>query len=198
LAARPAPPAAATQVPIPMPMPVPATAAAPVTVAEPSVPVRLRMPPSLDTEDGPRTLDDLLPDPSADRAAVSVVAAPVQPVDVARIEPPPATLTQPVREPEVLLLPEPAAPALQPQPAALDSGTPWLRDMPPGYRADFPHLSVDVHVYNPEAAQRFVLISGRRYREGSMLADGPRLLEIAQDGLILEFRGQQVRYPITR
>jgi general secretion pathway protein B len=53
-----------------------------------------------------------------------------------------------------------------------------------------------VHVYDRSAAQRFVRVNGRRYREGETLAEGPLLVAIARDGLVLEYRGQRLLYPL--
>ncbi|MDB5967899.1 MAG: hypothetical protein JWQ90_349 [Hydrocarboniphaga sp.] len=77
-----------------------------------------------------------------------------------------------------------------------DSGATPLLEMPPAYRADFPALTVEVHVWDSDPAKRFVLVNGRRYSEGETLAQGPRLAEIAQDGLVLEYRGSRVLYSL--
>lgn len=71
-----------------------------------------------------------------------------------------------------------------------------LSDMPSDYRRDFPALSVEVHVWDGEPSRRFVLIGGKRYVEGQSLAEGPQLLQITQDGLVLEYRGSRVAYSL--
>lgn len=73
-----------------------------------------------------------------------------------------------------------------------------FREMPPEFRADFPPLNVQVHVYERETAQRFVIVNDRRYREGEQLAEGPRLLEIVREGMVLEFRGEKFLYALNR
>lgn len=70
--------------------------------------------------------------------------------------------------------------------------------MPSTYRAEFPALSVDVHVYNADPQRRFVLINGKRYREGDPLAEGPRLAEIVPDGMVVDWRGERVVYTLNR
>jgi general secretion pathway protein B len=101
----------------------------------------------------------------------------------------------------------PAAPAAQqpaaptemtsaPPPAASDTAQHSLKQMPESYRANFPAFSVDVHAYNDDPQRRFVLIDGKRYREGDTLAQGPRLVGIVPEGLVLEWQGQQVLYPV--
>lgn len=98
-----------------------------------------------------------------------------------------------------------AAPPLDPAvsseiPPALNQPAPMrkLREMPPDYRADFPALSVEVHVYERELAKRLVMINGRRYREGERLAEGPMVVEIVREGIVFEHRGQQVLYTLGR
>lgn len=137
--------------------------------------------------------------------------------------PPPATAPPPQPEPSRTEAPQPAAaaepPALaapqpepqagpeeaeqapaRPIPPALTQPAPLrkLREMPPDYRADFPALAVQVHVYERDVAQRFVLVNGRRYKEGERLAEGPQLLEIVREGMVLEHRGQKVLFTLGR
>lgn len=73
-----------------------------------------------------------------------------------------------------------------------------LREMPPEFRADFPPLNVQVHNYERESAQRFVIVNDRRYHEGENLAEGPKLIEIVREGMVLEFRGEKLLYPMGR
>lgn len=80
--------------------------------------------------------------------------------------------------------------------AATSANATPLSDMPPAYRSDFPALSVEVHVWDSQPTKRFVLVNGKRYSEGDTLAQGPRLAEIAQEGLVLEYRGSRVLYSL--
>ena len=73
-----------------------------------------------------------------------------------------------------------------------------FREMPPEYRADFPQITIQVHVFEQIPAQRFVIVNGRRYREGETLAEGPALVEIVREGLVLDYRGERLLYPIGR
>lgn len=73
-----------------------------------------------------------------------------------------------------------------------------LKDMPAAYRAEFPPLAVDVHVYNADPQRRFVLVNGKRYREGDPLAEGPRIAEIVADGLVVDWRNERVLYTLNR
>jgi general secretion pathway protein B len=54
-----------------------------------------------------------------------------------------------------------------------------------------PALSVDLHVYGPDPAGRFVVINGHRYREGDTLSEGPLLEAITPEGAVLNYRGSR-------
>ena len=58
-----------------------------------------------------------------------------------------------------------------------------------------PDLTLELLVYSPEPAQRFVYINGGKYVEGETLTDGPRLVEISTEGAILSYRGQNFLLP---
>jgi len=72
-----------------------------------------------------------------------------------------------------------------------------LREMPENYRANFPSFAVDVHAYNSNPQRRFVLIGGKRYHEGDTMAEGPRIVGIVPEGMVLDWQGQQVLYAIA-
>lgn len=72
---------------------------------------------------------------------------------------------------------------------------PMLKDMAPEFRAGFPPLSIDVHVYDTDPEKRFVMLNGRRYREGDSTSEGPQLLEITEAGVIVSHNGQRVLLP---
>ncbi|TJY62913.1 hypothetical protein E4T66_04130 [Sinimarinibacterium sp. CAU 1509] len=96
------------------------------------------------------------------------------------------------------------ASALAQQPAAgtqddsLIHSEPQLRDMPAAYRAQFPSLTIQVHVYDDDPQRRWVLVDGRRYSEGSTLEAGPELVSIETDGIVLSFRGESIWWPLQR
>jgi general secretion pathway protein B len=95
----------------------------------------------------------------------------------------------------------PGKPAAErPVPQALTQQAPLrrFREMPPEYRADFPALDIQVHVFERAAQQRFVIINGHRYREGERMAEGPALIEIVKEGLVVEYRGEKVLYTLNR
>jgi general secretion pathway protein B len=94
----------------------------------------------------------------------------------------------------------PKAPAAKEIPSVLTQPVPMrkLREMPPDYRADFPALSIEVHVYERETARRMVMINGHRYHEGERLAEGPLVVEIVREGIVFEHRGEKVLYTLGR
>jgi general secretion pathway protein B len=53
-----------------------------------------------------------------------------------------------------------------------------------------PELTLELHVYSDEPAQRFVFINSRKYVEGEALQEGPRLLVITAEGAVLSQAGQ--------
>jgi len=59
-----------------------------------------------------------------------------------------------------------------------------------------PPLTVDLHVYSADPAQRFMVISGQRAQEGGTVAGGIVIERIVPDGAIAVFRG--TRFLLTR
>jgi general secretion pathway protein B len=58
-----------------------------------------------------------------------------------------------------------------------------------------PELHLDVHVYATTAADRFVYINMRKYREGAVLQDGLTLERIRRDGVVLNYQGLRFLLP---
>lgn len=113
--------------------------------------------------------------------------------------PPPAAepISPPApREPALAAVPAPAE--LPPPAPAPEPGAKPLKEMPPAFRSEFPKLTVDVHVYDPNPLRRFVLINGKKYRETDTLLDGPRILEITPLGVIVEHRNSRVLLELPR
>ena len=82
--------------------------------------------------------------------------------------------------------------------ASVPNAPPLLRDMPPAFRARFPALTLQVHVYDEDPEKRWVMIDNRRYRESGTLENGPTIVEITPDGVIFELQGEQVLWPLVR
>ena len=66
------------------------------------------------------------------------------------------------------------------------------------YRASggaLPELNLELHVYSPTAAERFVFINSTKYVEGQTLAEGPRLGAITEAGAVLLHQGRSLLLP---
>ena len=50
-------------------------------------------------------------------------------------------------------------------------------------------LHLDIHVYSDDPAERFVFINMAKHREQSQLEEGPVVVEIRPDGVVLEHQG---------
>jgi general secretion pathway protein B len=54
-----------------------------------------------------------------------------------------------------------------------------------------PELRLDLHVYASRPQDRYALINMHKVREGEALPEGPRVLEITRDGVVLDWRGSE-------
>jgi general secretion pathway protein B len=176
--------------------PAPAVAPAPPAAVETAETMADAGPPAIAEDEAFSTLDEL----AARRSAPPPTARPAMPA--AQPEPEMSSEMEPAMEPAM----EPEAPPpesaasvsrLQLDPAP-QPAVPLLQEMPPAYRADFPAFTLDVHVWDEAPERRFVLVAGRRYREGETLAQGPRLVEITPEGVVLDYRGERVLYALER
>ena len=52
-----------------------------------------------------------------------------------------------------------------------------------------PDMHLDIHVYSSEPDDRFVFVNMSKYKEKATLDEGPVVMEITPDGVILEYRG---------
>lgn len=184
----------ATQTPAPV---VPEPSA---TAAEPPVPPRAAPPrrtPAEAIANVPVPQDPDFAGTERESMAVPASAIPL---------PPPAPPTQPAGIPspqprEHAIAPPPqlppptvstSAPAPQPALEALQH----LTTLPAAQREGLPPLRLSMHVYDPDPAARFVLIDGKRYRQGDAIAPGILVDAIRPDGVAIA-RGQQ-RFLISR
>jgi general secretion pathway protein B len=81
-----------------------------------------------------------------------------------------------------------APPAAPPEPSA--ASLPSLAAL----RAEgfaVPALDLQLHVYSPNRAGRFVLVNGTRYGEGQEIAPGAMLVGIAREGAVVRFNGRE-------
>jgi len=148
-------------------------------------------------------------DPGTAPIATSPAPRPrvAQPTEIPQAQSPPAQ-SPPVQSPPAKSPPAQSPPAEKPRteaapaeiPPALTQPAPLrkFREMRPDYRADFPALKIEIHVYEKAPQRRFVMVNGRKYREGERLSEGPTLIEIVPEGVVLEYRGEKVLYTLGR
>ncbi|MEK6805111.1 MAG: general secretion pathway protein GspB [Pseudomonadota bacterium] len=101
-------------------------------------------------------------------------------------------------EPEIRVAAPPPAPPPEIAQTPPRNKTPVkLNDTPAAYRAAFPALTFQVHSWDTNPKARFVRIDGYRYTEGETLASGPKIVEITANGLVLDWQGERVIYPLN-
>lgn len=181
----------------------PESAPAPAPAAPAPKPIPRAAPTGIEDDGELQSLDDLAGDERS-----STVAAAKNDDEPRPVAAPRETLITPrqpvVREPEPYVAPEPMTsvapePVSVPPPAptiAVPSGATLLREMPDAYRAQFPVRTLDVHVYDPDPARRWIMVSGKRYGEGQLLDSGPRVAEIVDSGVIFDFQNARVLLPV--
>ena len=54
-----------------------------------------------------------------------------------------------------------------------------------------PALRLELHGYSDRPAERFVFINGHKYREGQRLTEGPDVVTIEPNGVVLSQQGQR-------
>lgn len=196
----PAPPVAAAE-PVPATQPVPVVApVAPVApaaeaAAAPAIPPGGTSAERMLAPDVPAdSIDDLMDEPQVAAAVPDV--APIQPDTSGTV--PVAAMPDEAAFDEV---PDPVAEVTEPPPVGeepIASDVPLLRDMPADYRGAFPELRVDVHVYDDDPARRWVMVNGHKAAEGSTLTEGPTVARISPEGIVFDFRGRSVLFPLRR
>jgi general secretion pathway protein B len=117
--------------------------------------------------------------PSAERDAPSAGAAPA----MASAPTPRAT---PASAP---------APVSAPAATAIVDTPQSLSDLSADERKALPPLKISMHLWNPDPAQRFVIIDGNRLREGDRVGDAV-LTAIVADGVVLDWNGRKLKLPI--
>jgi general secretion pathway protein B len=80
---------------------------------------------------------------------------------------------------------KPARPRLEPSDSAADL---------PDYSrvaAGMPALRLDLHSYSDQPQQRYALINMHKVQEGDTLPEGPRVVHILSDGVVLSYQGTE-------
>jgi general secretion pathway protein B len=88
-----------------------------------------------------------------------------------------------------------AAGARAPRVGPESAGVPSINELPTQALTGLPRLNIDLHVYSPDPAQRFVVVNGQRLREGEALREGPTLERITADGVVLNHQGTRFLLP---
>jgi general secretion pathway protein B len=88
-----------------------------------------------------------------------------------------------------------ADPVLNDEPADNDEMLPSISELNLTGTQALPEIHLDVHVYATRAADRFVYINMRKYREGAVLQEGPTLERIRRDGVVLSYNGLRFIVP---
>lgn len=111
----------------------------------------------------------------------------ITPVAKARpTSPPPAVVQAPK---QVAVAPAPPAPEQTVQVKTLD-------ELPEGFVSHLPEIKIDIHSYDTRPGRSYVLINLHKYREGDYLAEGPLLVKIQPDGVVLDYLGERFHMPI--
>lgn len=71
----------------------------------------------------------------------------------------------------------------------------FLRAMPADFQRELRDLSVTIHIYAPNEADRILYINNRQYRAGEQVRDGVMVEEIVPDGAVLTYHGQRFKLP---
>jgi general secretion pathway protein B len=133
--------------------------------------------------------------PAAIPEAASTPGVPPVPTVVPRRDPsgPIADLAEHARTAPTL---PPAAPGTAAPPArTAPARVPFLRETPADFARTIPELSVNIHVYTPDPAQRVLYINNKLVREGEAVADGIYVEAIVADGVVLQRQGQRFKLP---
>jgi general secretion pathway protein B len=125
------------------------------------------------------------------------------PMDPAPVYAPelPVTSSPPIRAPRPSEPPHALEPPRTPDPVLTHESSKADTEVLPSMSevnlsGQLPELHIDVHVYATNAAERFVYINMRKYREGETIAEGPVLERIRRDGVVLDYQG--VRFLLPR
>jgi len=168
----------------------PATTAATTTTAQPASPVA---PPATVVAPAPAA------PPAAAPAGAATAASPA-PADATALPPPGGFAADPgarvagAEDADYAAGDNPAdlEPAASPAPGSVTLGR--SAGSRPNYNeigGSVPELRLDLHVYASRPQDRYALINMHKVREGEALPEGPRVLEITRDGVVLDWRGSE-------
>ena len=107
-----------------------------------------------------------------------------------------------VAQPTVVAAPKPIPMPIEPVPPPVaplaDAGTKdilQLSDLTAAERKSLPPLKVSMHMWDGDAARRFVIVDGNRLVEGDRIGDVV-VTTITTDGVLLDWNGRRLKLPI--
>jgi general secretion pathway protein B len=110
--------------------------------------------------------------------------------------PPPTTTSQAVATTPAPAVPAPTSPAPSAPPSTQATGALLqLSDLSAEERKSLPPLKLSMHLWNPDPAQRFVILDGNRVGEGDRIGDAV-VAAITTDGVELDWNGRRLQLPI--
>jgi general secretion pathway protein B len=118
--------------------------------------------------------------------------APAKPVETQATAPKPERVAMDTPPPRI----EPIAAATPPPaPAPASDNTERVTDLGGNERKQLPALKLSMHMWNDDAAQRFVIIDGARLRIGDHLG-AVVVADILPDGVLLDWNGRALKLPL--
>jgi len=137
---------------------------------------------------------EIAPTAADERVTIAPPEAPRQVRNLAREArqaasnpPPPREPTTPTRDGGTAAQTEPTATAPAVAPATMAELT--------ASGTALPELNLELHVFSAMPAERFVFINSAKYQEGDVLREGPRVLGITEEGVILSYRDRPFLLP---
>lgn len=134
------------------------------------------------------------PEPAAEASAPAPEPAPRVPESRPRETPAPAPApAEPPARQEARQTP-PSFDTYEATPEPADS----IQALPADVRRRLPEIRVNGHLYSSIPGRSFLLVNGRRYREGERLREGPAVETIDEAGAVLNFHGERFRVEAPR
>jgi len=126
--------------------------------------------------------------PTAAANAVMPTAASANTVSI-------APATTPAGTSSSVSTPTTSAPLSSPVTSVSADDAPPLDSLPLAFQQSLPPLHLDVHGYAQKPADRFVVINMQRYQTGETLKEGPKIIAITPQGVVLDYNGQRFLLP---
>ncbi len=89
----------------------------------------------------------------------------------------------------------PAMAKPQPGITTYKENVPVFDTLPLAFQQLLPPLHMEVHSYSEKPAESFVVINMQRYQTGETLKEGPKIISITPEGVVMEYDGQKFLLP---